>query len=117
MIGVLVGMAGNLGLGVLAMVLHEAGHLAAALALGVKVKSVRACRKGLCIAREAGTPAQNLAVTLAGPMMNLLLLLAVPSTTFRLANLCMLVCNLAPVRNSDGDRVMQCAQLLRRARG
>jgi len=113
----LVLFTGNLGLGVLAMVLHEAGHLLAAWATGVRVKRVAWRMKGMCIVRETGTPMQNLAIALAGPLTNLLLM-AVPSSTFRVANLCMLVCNLAPVRNSDGDRVLSCArQVWRRVQG
>jgi Zn-dependent protease len=106
-------LLGVWGLGILAMLLHEVGHLLAALAMGVKVKRVCMHWRGLCIVREAGTPVQNLAVTMAGPLTNLLLML-VPSTPFRLANLLLLIVNLAPVRNSDGDRILSCVWQLRR---
>jgi len=105
-------LCGVWGLGVLAMVMHEAGHVLAALAIGVKVKRVDLHWRGLCIVRETGTTAQNLAVSLAGPMTNLVLML-VPSTPFRLANLLLLIVNLAPVRNSDGDRILRCLWQLR----
>ncbi len=61
-------------LGVLAMTLHEAAHLIAALAVGVKIKKIGFRWKGLYIVREAGTPGKNALVSLAGPLANLALL-------------------------------------------
>ena len=45
------------------------------LMVGVRVKSVGLCMKGMYVVREAGTPAKNLLVSLAGPLTNVALLL------------------------------------------
>jgi hypothetical protein len=58
----------GLGFGVIAMLLHEGGHLFAALVLGLRIKSVgMKWNKGLYTIREQGTPLQNLLVALRGP--------------------------------------------------
>ena len=107
-------LAGTMFLGISAMVLHEFGHLATSLMVGIKVKSVGMCMKGMYIVREAGTPMNNLLVSLAGPLTNVALILLFwnVSTTFTLANLCLAICNLAPVRGSDGDRAWTCFEQL-----
>ena len=62
------------GLGIIAMILHECGHLAAAAAVGVRVKRVGIqWNKGFFTVREKGTVHQNLLIALAGPFVNLLL--------------------------------------------
>ena len=103
--------------GVLAMALHEAAHLVAALALGVKVKNVGFCWKGLYTVREAGPPAKNILISLAGPMTNLVLIACWPlSKSFGLANLCFFFFNLIPLKGSDGDRVLNCWDQMRKQR-
>ncbi len=95
-------------LGIVAMVLHETSHVVTALALGVKVKRVGLDWKGLYTLREAGPPKENFVITLSGPLMNLLLTFSwqwLP--TFALANLCLAVCNLLPIKYSDGSRILQ----------
>jgi len=62
-------------LGLVAMTLHEAGHLIAALAVGIKVKNVGFCWKGMYTVREPGPPVKNILVSLAGPMVNLILMM------------------------------------------
>lgn len=100
--------------GLLAMVLHEAGHLLAALALGIRVKSVALRWKGLCTVREAGPPDKNLLVSLAGPFANVLLLLLWHlSPRFGLANICFAAVNLLPINGSDGERALDCLHLMR----
>jgi len=97
----------GMGVGILAMVLHEFGHILAALAVGVRVKALRARWKGLYIVREAGTPRQNLIIALAGPVTNIVLLLAKPlSKQMFLANLCCGLVNLLPIRGADGERAL-----------
>ena len=97
----------GMGVGVLAMVLHEFGHILAALVVGVRVKALRARWKGLYIVREAGTPRQNLIIALAGPFTNIVLLLARPlSKGIFLANLCCAFVNLLPIRGADGERAL-----------
>jgi Zn-dependent protease len=109
-------LAGTMLLGISAMVLHEFGHLATSLMVGIQVQRVGMCMKGMYIVREAGTPMKNLLVSLAGPLTNVALILLFwnVSTTFTLANLCLAICNLAPVRGSDGDRVWTCFEQLQK---
>jgi hypothetical protein len=103
-------LCGFLFLGLLAMVLHETGHLITSFAVGLKVRGVGLCMKGVYIIREKGTPSKNLLVTLAGPLTNIALLLIFwhASDVFTLANMCFAICNLAPVKGSDGDRALDC---------
>jgi len=101
-------------LGIVAMVLHECGHIVAALALGIKVKSVGLRWKGMYTVREAGPPGRSILVSLAGPLTNVILI----STwywwpTFGLANLCFGFCNLLPIEGSDGERALICWQHMR----
>lgn len=95
--------------GIAATALHEMGHVAAALALKVKVHRVGISRKGPYIRRACGTPTQNLAITLAGPGMNLWLAFMFHrvSPNFALCNLLIGVINLLPIPASDGSRVLQ----------
>jgi Zn-dependent protease len=95
--------------GIAAMVLHEAGHVVAALALNVKVHKVGLHWKGPYIRRSSGTAAQNFVITLAGPGMNLWLALLFyrASPHFALCNLVIGVVNLMPIPASDGSRALQ----------
>ena len=108
----IISLAGTLFLGLSAMVLHEFGHLVTSLMVGVKVKGIGLCMKGMYVVREAGTPMKNLIVSLAGPLTNVALILLFwhVSTSFTLANLCFAICNLAPVKGSDGDRALRCLE-------
>jgi Zn-dependent protease len=112
----IVSLVGILFLGLLATVLHETGHLVTSLAVGIRVKGVGLCRKGVYIVRETGTPEKNLVVSLAGPFTNVAMLLLFWNTsdTFVLANLCLAICNLAPVKGSDGDRALDCLEQMQR---
>jgi Zn-dependent protease len=103
------------GLGILAMVLHECGHLAAAAALGVRVKRIGIqWNKGLFTVRERGTVHQNLLISLAGPSVNLLLIAVEPwFPMFSLANLCCVLANMLPIEGSDGFRVADCWRRIR----
>jgi Zn-dependent protease len=112
----LISLAGTIFLGIAAMVLHEFGHLVTSLMVGVKVKSVGMCMKGMYVVREAGPPAKNLLVSLAGPLTNVVLLLLFwrTSQTFALANMCLAICNLVPIRGSDGDRAWTCYEQMQK---
>jgi len=112
----IVSLAGTLLLGVSAMVLHEFGHLVTSLMVGIRVKSVGLRMKGMYIVREAGSPMKNLLISLAGPLTNVALILIFwgHSQTFVLANFCLAVCNLAPVKGSDGDRALLCLRQMQR---
>jgi len=99
----------GLGLGVIAMAFHEAGHLVAAPLVGIRIKTVGLKWKGLYTIREAGPPDKNMLVSLAGPLTNLALLALWPiSHKFGLANLCFAFFNMLPIEGSDGDRIWQC---------
>lgn len=108
---IVLGMA----LGVLAMVLHECGHLAAAAALKVRVKRIGIqWNKGFFTVREQGTTHQNLLIALAGPGVNLVLLILEPwFPLFSLANVCCVLANLLPIDGSDGYRVAACLRRIR----
>lgn len=102
--------------GVVAMVLHECAHVVTATALGVKVKKVGLkWNKGIYIVREAGPLNANVAIAFAGPLINLVLI----STwhwfpEFGLANLCYGAVNLLPIQGSDGSRILDCWDALRK---
>jgi Zn-dependent protease len=97
-------------LGLLAMVAHECGHITAAFALGVRVKRVGVqWNRGLFTVRERGNAFQNLMIALAGPLVNLLLILLEPwFPLFGLANVCCVLANMLPLQGSDGYRVAVC---------
>lgn len=105
----------GLGLGVIAMILHECGHLAAAAALGVRVKDVgMKWNKGLYTVREQGTDHQNLLIAMAGPGVNLLLVITAPwFPIFSLANFCYALANVLPIEGSDGYRIAACWRRIR----
>ena len=105
----------GLGLGVIAMLLHEAGHLLAALALGVRIKSVGLkWNKGLYTIRERGTAQQSLLIAIAGPLVNLLLVAtALWDPLFAMANFCYALANVLPIEGSDGSRIAACWRQIR----
>ena len=109
-------MIGTMSLGIIALVLHEFGHLVTSLMVGIKVKSVGMCMKGMYIVREAGSPVKNLMISLAGPLTNVALILLFwnASTKFVVANLCFAVFNLVPLKGSDGDRALLCIEQMQK---
>ena len=104
------------GLGVIAMLLHECGHLISRFILGVRIKRVgMKWNKGLYTVREQGTPVQNLARRCRRPPHE-------PSAHGRrlpgflssaLANFCYALANVLPIEGSDGYRIALCWQQLR----
>ena len=104
-------------LGIIAMAFHEAGHIVAAPLVGIKIKAIGLTWKGLYTVREAGPPAKNLIVSLAGPLTNFALLAFWPlSPKLGLANLCFAFFNILPMEGSDGDRVWTCWRQIKRER-
>lgn len=98
----------GMGFGLIAMVLHEAGHLVVAFLLGLHIYRFGVNWKGMYVVREAGPLASNILVSLAGPLTNLLLsLMWYRSASFSLANLCFGLVNLLPIQASDGDRILR----------
>ncbi len=96
-------------LGVPAMVLHECGHVVTALVCGVRVKRVGVCSKGLYTVREPGPKWINVAVSVAGPLVNLVLAVALWNSmpTFAEVNVVACLYNLLPITNSDGTRILE----------
>jgi stage IV sporulation protein FB len=106
----------GIALGLIAMVLHECGHVAAAVVLGIRIKRVGLqWNKGVFTVRESGTVHQNLLIALAGPSVNLLLIATEPwFPVFSLANFCYALANMLPIEGSDGFRVAGCWRQIRR---
>ena len=104
----------GVGLGVLAMLLHECGHLVTAKMLGVRVKKVGfGWRKGIYIRREQGSPLESILIALAGPLANIIMIpLSHSVPLFALANCCYALGNLLPIDGSDGSRVAICFRSL-----
>jgi Zn-dependent protease len=103
--------------GVIAMTLHEIGHLLMAQLVGVKIRTVGLGWKGLYTLREPGPPAKNIIVSLAGPFTNALLLAFWHlSPKLGLANLCFAFFNILPIEGSDGERVWKCWREMKRER-
>jgi len=91
-----------------AVALHEASHVLAALALGVKVKRIGLSWRGPYVVRQAGTPPASVLISLAGPLANLLTAVACLLIGHG-ANLCFTslvlgAFNLLPLPSSDGLR-------------
>jgi Zn-dependent protease len=93
-----------------AVLVHEAAHYLTAVFFGIQVKRVFIGWRGVGIVREQGPPFDDLMVSLAGPGINLAFaLLTFPGGgAFFTANLCFGVCNLLPLRGSDGSRALWC---------
>src|SRR5438128_2562480 len=60
-------------LAVFALAIHEAGHILSAIALGIRVKRIGITWRGPFIVREQGFPAASAVVSLAGPVLNVIL--------------------------------------------
>ncbi len=89
----------------IALLAHEAAHATIALALGVKVKKFGLSWHGPYLVRDPGSPLKNLLITLAGPLVNIILIATwfwLP--TFAITNLLLAVSNMLPIRGSDGAR-------------
>ena len=95
-------------MGIPAMVLHECGHIGTAFLCGVKVKKVGWSRRGLFTVRESGPKWSNIVISAAGPLVNLLLAIALWNTftLFAEVNLVACIYNLLPIPNSDGSRIL-----------
>jgi len=93
---------------------HELGHLMCACAVGLRIRRVGMSWRGPYIIRAQGNPLQNLAVSIAGPLMNLIFAgtmvlapwLGVGVVIFGIYNLTLGLYNLLPVPSSDGRRII-----------
>jgi Zn-dependent protease len=74
----------------------------------VQVKKIGFSWTGLYTVREAGPKWANLCISLAGPLVNLLLAGALRSTlpAFAWVNLIACIYNLLPIPHSDGSRIL-----------
>lgn len=115
----------RVGLGLLALLLHELGHLLTARGLGYRVRSLELWPFGAALTMDGG--AGSLPVSLAGPFcgltaaaMSLMMLRLLPQTAavmepFFLLNLTLSAVNLLPAEPLDGGRAL--AALLARTLG
>lgn len=108
----------RVGLGVLALLLHETGHLLTARGLGYRIRSLELWPFGAALCMDMGTGRASLFVALAGPLcglvaagMSLLLLRLLPQTNevmepFFCMNLTLSAVNLLPAEPLDGGRAL-----------
>ena len=97
-----------------AVFFHEAGHVVCARSLGLKIRRLGMSWRGPYVVREQGNALQNLAISLAGPLVNLILAgsmvlapwLGIGAVMFGLYNLVLGLYNLMPVPSSDGRRIL-----------
>ena len=118
----------RVGLGALALLLHELGHLVTARGLGYRVRSLELWPFGAALSMDLGAGSRGaLPVSLAGPLsglvaagMSLLLLRLIPRTAgvmepFFLLNLTLTAVNLLPAEPLDGGSAL--VALLERSLG
>lgn len=98
---------------VASLLLHEMGHMLAAIMLRVPVREFGLCLKGAYNRRAyASRGRDEVLISAAGPLMNLLLvlpLLYIPliGTHLALCNLVICIGNLLPLPSSDGMRILR----------
>ncbi len=98
---------------VASLLLHEVGHMLAAMALGVPVREFGLCWRGAYIRRaHSGRRRTEILISLAGPLTNLLLALSlydlpVVGSQLALCNLLLALVNLLPIPSSDGQRILR----------
>ena len=94
-----------------AIVLHELSHVLMASALSVKVKRIGWSWRGPYVVRDCGTSAQSLAISLAGPLANLLTAAAClflgHGVDLCLSSVVLGAFNLLPLPSSDGLRAVR----------
>jgi len=109
--GPLLGLAVGAAL-VVSLLLHEVGHMLAAMMLRVPVREFGLCLGGAYNRRAyAGCRQHEILISAAGPLMNLLLIvpfffLPLIGPKVALCNLILCVVNLLPLTSSDGLRIL-----------
>jgi Zn-dependent protease len=102
------------------LLFHEIGHLLMAQLLGVRVRAVGLCLKGAYLHRsDSGSAISEMLIAMAGPSVNLLLYACLKNGDAMLRwvavlNLVLAVSNLVPLSGTDGARIYQSLQSLRR---
>jgi Zn-dependent protease len=97
---------------VASLLLHEVGHMVAAILLRVPVREFGLCLRGAYNRRAfADCRRHEILISLAGPLTNLCLALSfwslpVIGTQLALCNLMLCVVNLLPIQSSDGSRIL-----------
>jgi stage IV sporulation protein FB len=94
----------------LSLLAHELGHILAASACHVRVKALGLCAWGAFVSREHGTPAQDVLISLSGPLVNFVLFVILgfaQQGVFAAVNLLLFAGNLLPVPGTDGWRAAQ----------
>ncbi len=100
-------------------IIHESAHLATASCLGYKIAKFKILPYGACLELENTFENSNdeLIVTSAGPVSNLLMLVlctlikhnfAVDTSSYAYANIYMMIINMIPVFPLDGGRIFRC---------
>jgi Zn-dependent protease len=95
------------------LLLHEVGHMSAAIALGVPVHEFGLCLYGAYTRRaHSGSHRKETLIAFSGPLVNLLLAFPcflLPRIGIQLAfcNLTLFVVNLVPLPSSDGLRIVR----------
>ena len=95
------------------LLLHEVGHMLAAIMLRVPVREFGLCLRGAYNRRAyAGRRRDEVLISAAGPLMNLflvlpLLYLPVIGSKLVLCNLVICLSNLLPIPSSDGSRILR----------
>jgi Zn-dependent protease len=95
------------------LLLHEVGHILAAVALGVPVREFGLCWRGAFTRRAySGRRPTEILISFAGPLTNLFLAfplyyLPVIGNQLALCNLMLCIVNLLPIPSSDGLRILR----------
>ena len=103
---------------VVAVIIHEAAHVAIAWTHGVKIKRVGISWRGPFIVREQGEPTADAKIAIAGPLANLLLALACwhLAPLFAQINLILGGYNLLPfIPRNDGRHAWDAVRRMRNA--
>ncbi len=93
--------------------LHEAGHLAAMVLVGCKVRGISFGVYGMRIDTDQlvkTSPSQEIFVASGGPIINLIMVIvgvAIKNQPIVLANVVLLVFNLLPIESTDGYSILK----------
>jgi membrane-associated protease RseP (regulator of RpoE activity) len=104
---------------ILSVLIHEAGHIVAAVIFGIQIKDIRLKLLGFAVVREHGPWFDGMLVALAGPFFNLAVAYILWGSIYEpfvLANLCVGVVNLLPIPHSDGSHALECLRHIENAK-